>query len=190
MLYMIVEHFRNGDPIPVYQRFRDRGRLAPNGLDYISSWVDEKFERCFQIMETADRGLLDQWIANWHDIVDFDIPQTPPRAEGVFRGKVFALVDRQTYSNAVAVAATIQDYKFGVILGEETSDLATTYGAMEQFKLKNTGISVGYPKARIVRPNGSMRARGVVPEVRIQIPIVQGPSDEVLRQAVEIAKGR
>jgi hypothetical protein len=124
------------------------------------------------------------------DIVDFDIPPTPPRAEGVFKGKLFALVDRQTYSNAVAVAATIQDYKFGVILGEETSDLATTYGAMEQFKLKNTGISVSFPKARIVRPNGSMRARGVVPDVRIRIPIVQGPADEVLREAVEIVSRR
>jgi hypothetical protein len=70
---MIVERFKNSDPIPVYRRFRDRGRLAPDGLQYISSWVDEKFERCFQIMETADRHLLYQWIANWSDIVDFDI---------------------------------------------------------------------------------------------------------------------
>ena len=81
MLYMIVEHFKNGDPIPVYQRFRDRGRLAPNGLHYISSWVDEKFERCFQIMETADRGLIDQWIANWNDIVEFDIFPIMPSKE-------------------------------------------------------------------------------------------------------------
>ena len=73
MLYMIVEHFKNDDPIPVYRRFRDRGRLAPHGLQYISSWVDEKFERCFQIMETADRNLLDQWIMNWSDIVEFDV---------------------------------------------------------------------------------------------------------------------
>jgi hypothetical protein len=73
VLYMIVERFKNSDPIPVYRRFRDRGRLAPDGLQYISSWVDEKFERCFQIMETADRHLLYQWIANWSDIVDFDI---------------------------------------------------------------------------------------------------------------------
>jgi len=73
MLYMIVEHFRNDDPIPVYRRFRDRGRLAPDGLHYVSSWVDEKLERCFQIMETADRGLLDQWISNWNDIVEFDV---------------------------------------------------------------------------------------------------------------------
>lgn len=73
MLYMIIEHFKNNDPVPVYRRFRDRGRLAPNGLQYIASWVDEKLERCFQIMETADRGLLDQWIANWSDIVDFEV---------------------------------------------------------------------------------------------------------------------
>jgi Protein of unknown function (DUF3303) len=73
VLYMIIERFKNGDPVPVYRRFRDRGRLAPNGLQYISSWVDEKLERCFQIMETADRKLLDQWITNWSDIVEFEV---------------------------------------------------------------------------------------------------------------------
>jgi len=73
MLFMIVEHFKNADPLPVYRRFRDRGRLAPEGLQYVSSWVDEKFQRCFQIMETADPGLLEQWIANWNDIVDFEV---------------------------------------------------------------------------------------------------------------------
>ena len=73
MLYMVIEHFKNADPVPVYRRFRDRGRLAPDGLQYISSWVDEKLERCFQIMETADRNLLDQWIASWSDIVEFEI---------------------------------------------------------------------------------------------------------------------
>ena len=73
MLYMIIEHFKNDDPVPVYRRFRDRGRLAPNGLQYISSWVDEKLERCFQIMETDDRKLLDQWITKWSDIVEFEV---------------------------------------------------------------------------------------------------------------------
>jgi Protein of unknown function (DUF3303) len=73
VLYMIVEHFRNDDPLPVYRRFRERGRLAPDGLQYVSSWVDDKLERCFQIMETADRKLLDQWIGNWSDIVEFDV---------------------------------------------------------------------------------------------------------------------
>ena len=73
MLYMIVEHFRNQDPLPIYRRFRDHGRLAPDGLQYLSSWVDEKFERCFQLMETADPQLLDQWISHWSDIVSFEV---------------------------------------------------------------------------------------------------------------------
>ena len=70
---MIVERFRNQDPTPVYRRFRDRGRLAPEGLQYLSSWVDEKLETCFQLMETVDRKLIDDWTANWSDIVDFEV---------------------------------------------------------------------------------------------------------------------
>ena len=70
---MIVEHFLNDDPVPVYRRFRDRGRLAPEGLQYVSSWVDEKLERCFQLMETNDPKLLDQWIANWKDVARFEV---------------------------------------------------------------------------------------------------------------------
>lgn len=81
MLYMVVEHFRNADPIPVYRRFRDCGRLAPDGLRYVSSWVDERLERCFQIMETDDRDLLDQWIANWSDIVEFEVFPIMPSQE-------------------------------------------------------------------------------------------------------------
>ena len=70
---MIVEHFKERDPVPVYQRFRDRGRLAPEGLRYVSSWIDEKLERCFQLMETSEPKLLDEWIANWSDIVEFEV---------------------------------------------------------------------------------------------------------------------
>lgn len=73
MLYMIVEHFKNQDALPVYQRFRERGRLAPEGVSYVASWVDTQFQRCFQLMETDDRNLLDQWIANWDDLVDFEV---------------------------------------------------------------------------------------------------------------------
>jgi Protein of unknown function (DUF3303) len=73
MLYMIVERFKNQDPVPVYRRFRERGRLAPAGLTYVSSWVDEKIERCFQLMETDDRALLDRWMASWEDLVDFEV---------------------------------------------------------------------------------------------------------------------
>ena len=72
-LYMVVENFRNGDAAPVYRRFRDRGRLAPEGLTYISSWVTDDLTRCYQVMETANRKLLDEWIANWNDLVDFEV---------------------------------------------------------------------------------------------------------------------
>ena len=70
---MIVEDFKNGDPLPIYRRFREHGRLAPEGLNYISSWVDEKLERCFQLMETNDVTQLNEWIANWSDIVEFEV---------------------------------------------------------------------------------------------------------------------
>jgi hypothetical protein len=70
---MIIEHFKNQDPIPVYRRFRDHGRLTPEGLQYVSSWVDGELKRCFQLMETDDRKLLDEWTANWSDIVEFEI---------------------------------------------------------------------------------------------------------------------
>jgi hypothetical protein len=72
-LYMVVERFRNKDAIAVYSRFRDSGRLAPEGLRYVSSWVDDRFECCYQLMETRDRALLDQWMANWSDLVDFEV---------------------------------------------------------------------------------------------------------------------
>jgi hypothetical protein len=73
MHYLIIEHFRNRDPVPVYQRFRERGRLAPDGLVYVSSWITDDLSRCYQVMECADRALLDQRIKSWRDIVDFEV---------------------------------------------------------------------------------------------------------------------
>jgi hypothetical protein len=70
---MVIELFRNGDPVPVYSRFRERGRLMPEGLRYVSSWVNESLDRCFQLMEADDRSTLDQWLVNWSDLVDFEV---------------------------------------------------------------------------------------------------------------------
>lgn len=72
-LYMVVEHFKGGDAAPVYRRFREKGRLAPDGLVYVSSFVDQGMTRCYQLMESPSRALLDEWIANWSDIVDFEV---------------------------------------------------------------------------------------------------------------------
>jgi hypothetical protein len=70
---MVVEHFKNADAAPVYRRFREQGRMAPEGVTYVSSWVDDKLERCFQLMETHDRRLLDQWMVGWEDLVEFEV---------------------------------------------------------------------------------------------------------------------
>ena len=71
--YMVIEHFKNNDAVAVYRLFRERGRMAPEGLAYISSWVDEALERCYQVMETDDRALLETWMGNWSDLVDFEV---------------------------------------------------------------------------------------------------------------------
>ena len=85
MIFMVVEHYRKGDPRPVYERFRERGRLAPDGLRYISSWVTPDLTRCYQVMECEDRALLDQWVAAWEDIVEFEIHPVITSAEAALR---------------------------------------------------------------------------------------------------------
>jgi len=77
-LYMVVEHFKGEDAVPVYRRFRERGHMAPEGFDYVSSWVDDKLARCYQVMETNDRTLLDEWMANWSDLIDFEVHSVAP----------------------------------------------------------------------------------------------------------------
>ena len=81
MLFMVLEHFKNGDAVPVYRRFREQGRLAPAGVNYISSWVTADLTRCFQIMEAPDRAMLDQWLARWADLVDFEVVPVITSAE-------------------------------------------------------------------------------------------------------------
>jgi len=81
MLFMIIEHFGGGDPGPVYARFRERGRLAPGGLDYLGSWVTSDLTRCYQVMECDDRSLLDQWMAQWADLVRFEVVEVMTSAE-------------------------------------------------------------------------------------------------------------
>ena len=72
-LYMVIEYFKDKDAVAVYRRFRDKGRMMPEGLIYVSSWIDQEFERCYQLMETDDRALLDRWMANWSDLIDFEV---------------------------------------------------------------------------------------------------------------------
>lgn len=85
MLYMIIESFRNRDPVPVYRRFRDQGRLAPKALKYISSWVTTDMSRCYQLMECEDRRLLDEWITHWSDLADIEVIPVITSAQAVER---------------------------------------------------------------------------------------------------------
>ena len=83
MLFMIIEHFKNGDAVPVYRRFRERGRLTPPEVTYVNSWVAEDLTRCYQIMDAPDRRALGVWLAQWTDLVDFDVVRVITSAEAV-----------------------------------------------------------------------------------------------------------
>jgi len=81
MLFMIIERFRNQDAKAVYSRFREQGRLAPEGLSYVGSWVEADLSRCFQLMECSDVTLLQRWVAQWSDLVAFEIVPVVPGQE-------------------------------------------------------------------------------------------------------------
>jgi hypothetical protein len=73
MLFMVIERFRNRNAKAVYQRFRERGRMLPDGLKYIDSWTEATFDRCFQLMECADPALFEEWVSRWQDLVEFEV---------------------------------------------------------------------------------------------------------------------
>jgi Protein of unknown function (DUF3303) len=85
VFYMIIERFKNRDPLPVYRRFRDKGRMAPEGLTYVASWVTEDMDRCYQVMECDDRRLLEQWMTRWSDVTDFEVIPVVTSAQAVER---------------------------------------------------------------------------------------------------------
>jgi hypothetical protein len=73
MLFMVIETFRNQDAKAVYRRFRDHGRMLPDGVSFVGSWVAADLSRCFQLMEAGDVALLQAWAAEWSDLVEFEI---------------------------------------------------------------------------------------------------------------------
>jgi len=89
MLFMVIERFRNQDAKAVYRRFKEKGRMTPEGLGFVESWVSADLERCFQIMECSDVTLLQKWAASWSDLVEFEIV---PVTQG--KNTAAALADR------------------------------------------------------------------------------------------------
>jgi Domain of unknown function (DUF3303) len=72
MLYMVIERFKK-PPEEIYRRARQKGRMMPEGLEYISSWVDLEFKICYQLMKTDDESLFAVWIESWKDLTDFEV---------------------------------------------------------------------------------------------------------------------
>ena len=81
MLFMVIERFKNRDPRPIYHRLREQGRMLPEGLTYVSSWIEANFDRCWQVMECDDPRKLQDWILSWGDLMDFEIVPVVPSAE-------------------------------------------------------------------------------------------------------------
>ena len=88
MLYMIIERFQSGKAKALYERFEEKGRMLPEGVHYINSWIDEQVSVCFQVMESDTKEKLQQWIDQWNDLADFEIIPVITSAEA--KGKIFA----------------------------------------------------------------------------------------------------
>lgn len=73
MIYMVIEHFHPGKINELYRRFAEKGRMLPEGVQYINSWINEALTVCYQVMEADSAGKLNQWIANWTDLADFEV---------------------------------------------------------------------------------------------------------------------
>ncbi len=83
MLFMVIETFKNKDALAVYQRLRAQGRMMPNGLRYISSWIEVNFHRCFQLMECENLQRFQDWVIHWNDLMDFEIVPVLPSKETI-----------------------------------------------------------------------------------------------------------
>ena len=81
MLFMVIERFKGGDAAAVFRRFRERGRMLPEGLRYVDSWVAADLGRCFQLMECDDAAPFDQWVSHWQDLVEFEVVPVVTSAE-------------------------------------------------------------------------------------------------------------
>ena len=80
MLFMVIERLKNCDAKAVYRRFREKGRMTPDGLRYVGSWIEVNFDRCFQLMECDDPRLIQQWVAQWQDLCEFEfVPVVPSK---------------------------------------------------------------------------------------------------------------
>lgn len=139
--------------------------------------------------DTTDVYFQEILSRNDGEIYDYHFDDYKPQpAEKRFVGKVYVLVNRQSHSQAAVTAAQIQDYDFGIIVGEETGEYPTLYASQFQFTLPNTGILVKVSKGQIVRVNGSLKKEGVIPDIYIQDHLLD-EEDEILNELIKKING-
>jgi hypothetical protein len=81
MLYMVVERFKQGAAPEIYRRFREKGRMMPAGLEYVSSWIDHDLKICWQLVQTENVDLFEQWTRHWDDLMEFEVVPVRTSAE-------------------------------------------------------------------------------------------------------------
>jgi len=117
---------------------------------------------------------------------ELTLPDYQPQPDSIrFAGKVYVLINRLSFSNTSSVANIIQDYQFGKLIGEETPDFISAYGATQQFNLPNTQITVSFPKGQFIRPNGDATPQSVKPDYKVEDNSSDG-KDEMLNYAIEL----
>lgn len=165
--------------------FADKPFRIASKFSVRTSPVTKSFWKDVDMPELAE---MKQQIMTLEDGSRFDVElgTTQPRTDELaFKGEVITLVDRFSFSNATAVAAIVQDYKFGIVVGEETSDTPSSCGAIHTFNLPNTNMLVVFPKACMIRPSGDARPRGVIPDHEVSDnPFTQ--EDEILDAALQL----
>ncbi|MCG9970960.1 S41 family peptidase [Christiangramia crocea] len=175
---------------------RNNGGGDNSFSDYLVSYfADKPFKwnssftlKTSKFLKEHVRKHKDTTDAYWQEVLDhengeiysyeFEEYQPQPK-EKKFTGKVFVLVNRQSHSQSAVTAAQIQDYKFGIIVGEETGDYPSLYASIFQYSLPNTGIPVNVSKGQIVRVNGSTKEEGVIPDIFIKDHLLDD-EDEIL----------
>lgn len=128
----------------------------------------QRIESSPSSIDSASKQLADAYRKYpYGELFEFNLEESQPRAGARYEGSVYILIDRHSYSNAASVAAITQDYGFGKVVGQQTTDFATTYASMETFDLPNSKIRVGFPKAHIIRPSGDAKAGPVIPDIEL-----------------------
>jgi hypothetical protein len=172
--------------------------------EMIAFFADKPFKFCSRFSVKSSQKTKEFWkqlndttlsylktqILNTPDGATFDVEVSEHgiRQDSLkFKGKVYVLVNRYSYSQAAGTASQIQDYKFGILIGEKTAQIPSIYGSIQQFELPNTKMQIQYPKAFIIRPNGSTKFEGVTPDIFVEDNMFTD-KDEILDYTLNLIK--